>query len=342
VTPYVIHFNLNIQRELPRATILSAGYVGTRGHHILAQLESNPASAARCLEIAANLPAGQGCGPYGEDQIYPNGLGPGVTAYGTRPHSITSGRFKDEGILDFTSDPYNITIVNSDYNAFEASLTKHLGVSQFQASYTWAKSIDDGSGDTDGINPFNPRSSRSLSSFDMAQNFVISYGFSTPKLLNHAAYLRESLGGWELTGITRFTSGLPVTISENQDQSLAGLYGVDTPDWDGKKIAKFNPRSTSARTYFNASQFSLEALGTFGSSNRRFFSGPGLNNWDMAARKVFQLHDQYSLELRAEFFNVFNHAQFNNPDGNFSAADFGEVSSARDPRIGQVAARFSF
>ena len=340
MTPYVIQFNLNIQRELPGASILSAGYVGTVGHHLLAQLESNPGIASTCLAVAAALPAGQGCGPYGEDQIY--ALPNGTNVNGTRPHSVTSGDFLSQGILNFTSNPYNITMVNSAYHGFEVSLSKHIGFAQFLAAYTWSKSIDDGSGDTDGINPFNPRRSRSLSAFDMPQNFVISYGFTLPKLQGSNALIRQSIGGWELTGITRFTTGLPITISENQDQSLVGSGGIDTPDWNGKQIAKFNPRSSSARTYFNASQFSLEALGTFGSANRRFFIGPGLNNWDTALRKFVQFRDHYSVEFRAEFFNVMNHAQFYNPDGNFSAADFGEVGSARDPRIGQVALRFAF
>ncbi len=337
-TPYVIQFNLNVQRELPGAAILSASYVGTRGHHLLAQVESNPGIAASCLQIAAELPVGQGCGPYGEDQIY--ALPGGGSADGTRIHSVTSGRFLSQGLLDFTSNPYNTTIVNSDYNALQLSVVKHLGFSQFLASYTWSKSIDDGSGDTDSINPFFPRRSRALSAFDMGHNFVVSYGVELPGFRTQRALVRKPLGGWELTGITRFTTGLPITMSENMDQSLSGLR--DTPDWDGKAIAKSNPRSTSARTYFNSDQFSLQALGTFGSSSQRFFHGPGLDNWDVALRKSTQIYEGYSLEFRAEFFNVFNHTQFNNPDGNQSAADFGEVSTARDPRIGQVALRFAF
>jgi hypothetical protein len=340
VTPYIIQFNFNIQRELPGSTILSLAYVGTRGHHILGQMESNPGNAALCLQVASELPTGQGCGPHGEDQIYQ--MPGGAAVNGTRPHSVTSGDFLSQGLLDFTSNPYNITIVNSDYNAFQSSVTKHTGFSQFQVSYTWAKSIDDGSGDTDAINPFNPHLSRSLSAFDMAQNLVISYGVDLPKFEGSSAPVRLSLGGWQLTGITRFTTGLPVTISENIDQSLAGTGGIDTPNWDGQPIKRFNPRSTPTHTYFNASQFSLEPLGTFGNANRRFFSGPGINNWDMALRKIVPIHDQYSLEFRAEFFNLMNHAQFNNPSGNQSSASFGQVTSARDPRIGQVAMRFAF
>lgn len=339
-TPTVLQFNLTFQRELPGSTILTAGYVGSRGHHLLSQIESNPGSAARCLQIAALLPAGQGCGPGGEDEIYE--LPDGSFAYGTRPHSVTSGRYLSEGLLDFADNAYNATSGNSDYNAFEASLAKTNGFSHFLVSYTWSKSIDDTSGPTDQVNPFNPRLSRSLSAFDMAQNFVVSYGLEMPKFRGSNALVRGIAGNWELTGITRFTTGLPVTISQGGDRSLAGTGGIDTPDWDGKRIVTLDPRATPQHRYFSASQFSRQPLGTFGNANRRFFHGPGINDWSMALRKVVPIGDRFSMELRGEFFNVFNHTQFNNPNGNQSRASFGQVGTARDPRIGQLAVRITF
>ncbi len=340
VTPVVLQFNFTIERELPGSAILTAGYVGSRGHHLLSQTESNPGNRERCLQIAALLPAGQGCGPNGEDQIYnlPDGqspMAPGRTA-------STSGNFVSLGRLDFTTNPYNGTFGNSDYNAFELSLNKQVGFAHFLAGYTWAKSIDDTSGPTEPVDPYNPQKSRALSAFDMAQNFVVSYELQLPKFNNSNALVRSTAGGWELTGITRFTTGLPVTLSQDGDRSLSGVGGIDTPNWDGKTIKKFNPRSSTGRTYFDASQFSLQDLGTEGSATRRFFHGPGLNNWDMALRKSIQIENRYSVEFRAEFFNVFNHTQFQNPGGNQSSASFGQVSTARDPRIGQVALRFAF
>lgn len=339
VTPYVLQFNLNIQRELPGSTIVSLGYVGSRGHHLLAQEESNPGIAATCLQLAAELPAGQGCGPHGEDQIYQ--LPGGGTVNGTRPHSVTSGDFLSQGLLDFTGNDYNTTIGNSDYNSLQASLTKQMGISRFQASYTWSKSLDNASGNKDSINPFDPNFTRGLSLFNMAQNLTISYAVAMPKFQGSSALVRNTIGGWELTGITRFTSGLPVNIRNPTDRCLCALF-LDTPDWDGKTVKKYDPRSSAKNIYFNTAGFSLEPLGTLGTSPRRFFSGPGLNNWDVALRKTVPIHERYSFEFRAEFFNVMNHAQFNLPQGSFASASFGRVTSARDPRIGQVALRFAF
>lgn len=338
-TPTILQFNATIQRELPGAAILTIGYVGTRGHHLLSESETNPGNPTLCLAIAAALPAGQGCGPHGEDTIYntPTGI-----VYGTRPHSITSGQYKAQGILDFASNSYNGTYGDSDYNSLQMSLNKHFGFAQFLASYTFSKSIDDTSGPTEAVNPFNHRLSRSLSAFDLPQNFVVSYSVDMPKFRGSNAILRNTAGGWSLAGITRLTTGLPVTISQRLDQSLLGTGGIDLPNWDGNPVAKLNPRATSTRSYFNASQFSLQPLGTIGNSSRRFFHGPGINNTDVALRKSVQVEGRFGLEFRAEFFNVFNHTQFQNPAGRQGASNFGRVSSARDPRIGQVALRLTF
>jgi hypothetical protein len=82
------------------------------------------------------------------------------------------------------------------------------------------------------------------------------------------------------------------------------------------------------------------ALGTFGTANRRFFHGPGFNNTDFGILKRTVIHENYAFDLRFEFFNIFNHAQFKNPDGNIDNSTFGQITSARDPRIGQVSAKF--
>jgi len=81
-------------------------------------------------------------------------------------------------------------------------------------------------------------------------------------------------------------------------------------------------------------------LGTFGTSNRRFFHGPGFNNTDFGILKRTTIHENYAFDIRVEFFNIFNHAQFKNPDGNIDDQNFGTVTQARDPRIGQVSAKF--
>jgi hypothetical protein len=336
--PYSGQFNFNIQREVTNTTVLTVGYVGSRGRHLLSTIESNPGNPATCLLIATLMPAGQGCGQFGEDTIYnvPNG----PTFNGTRPYSVTSGRGLANGQLDFQSNTWEATVANSTYNALQASLEKKLGDLRFLAAYTWSKSLDNSSGFYDQINPFNPNNTRALSTFDITHNFVISYSYDLPFARSAHGVQGKLLSGWTVSGITRFTTGLPVTLSESDDASLCGCGGVDLPNYNGQRIHFFDPRKTGG-LYFSPDPFSAETLGVAGNANRRFFHGPGLNNWDFALHKNTRLTERTALEFRAEFFNLFNHAQFTNPSGDILGS-FGVVGDTRDARIGQLALKLSF
>jgi hypothetical protein len=242
----------------------------------------------------------------------------------------------------FAAVTYQKTIGNSAYNAFDVSL-RHTGRSlDLQLAYSYGKSLDESSSLAEAVNPLNPSLSRALSAFDMRQNLVASYDWKLPL---------GKLKGWSLSGITRFTTGLPVTLFNNNDTSLLGTIpnginndGVDTPDFTpGNLAVNTNPRN--GRAAFNTSLFSLPALGQIGTAARRFFYGPGMANFDMALHKTVQLAEARSIELRIEAFNVFNHAQFFGAaavNGNISSASFGQIVSAQPPREIQLAARFRF
>jgi hypothetical protein len=174
----------------------------------------------------------------------------------------------------------------------------------------------------------------------MTHNFVASYRYEIPR--TH---------GIALSGVTRFSSGFPVTLFNNNDTSLLGTIpngvnnnGVDTPDYTpGALAVNTNPRSGAAA--FNTSLFNLPALGELGTAARRFFYGPGIENFDMSIEKKFRWTETKSMQLRIEAFNVFNHAQFYGPaavDGNISSTNFGQIVSAASPRLVQIAARFHF
>jgi hypothetical protein len=218
----------------------------------------------------------------------------------------------------------------------------------FLASYTYIKALDDGSSEVDQVNPLNNRLSKGLSAYDMAHNFVFSYNYELP--FDRLFHEGRATRGWILSGITRFTTGLPVTIQDTSDIALIGNNNVgntgsttDEPNIvPGKILANKNPRS--GMPYFNTSLFSQETLGQVGNANWRFFHGPGISNFDMALLKDLRLTESKSLQFRAEFFNIFNHAQFTNPDGEYLdlASTFGFVTHAQSPRIGQLAVKFIF
>jgi hypothetical protein len=343
--PYAEHFNFTLQREFARSTILSLGYVGTQGHRLYTGVDNNPGSAAKCEAISAQMaitnPGATPCGTYGADVIY--NLGNGTNAYGTRPYSVTSGRFLNIGELDFGDNSWYSAMANSNYNSLQTSLQRSVGAFTFLAAYTYSKSLDNASGMGDSTNPFNYRVSKALSTFDMTHNFVLSYNYTLPlEKLTTSGALRKFLQGWQVSGITRFTTGLPITLGESGDHSLCDCGGVDVPNYNNQPIQFSNPRTSANHQYFSTSQFSEEAIGVPGDASRRFFHGPGLNNWDLAAHKVTNVSERLKLEFRAEFFNVFNHTQFNAPSGSISSSTFGEVTSAANPRIGQMALKLYF
>jgi hypothetical protein len=146
-------------------------------------------------------------------------------------------------------------------------------------------------------------------------------------------------------GISRFAQGFPITLSEGGlDISLVGSPSTDVPNIVGPVVTQ-NARNggpNGPNTYFLPSAFAAQPLGTFGDANRRFIIGPGILNTDFSLQKDVMITERTSLMIRGEFFNIFNHTQFNNPSGNFASSNFGVVTSARDPRIGQVSMRFSF
>jgi hypothetical protein len=332
--PYEEHYDFTTERQIGNSSLFTIAYLGTAGHHLIAQVEANPGNAALCL-------ATPGCGPFGEDSIYT--LANGQSVNGTRPHSVTSGRFLSEGRLDFSSNDFTSTTANSDYNALQVTFERRVGAVRLLGAYTWSKSIDDASALNEMVNPFNASLSRSISTFDVTHSFVLNYTWDLPfEKLTSSRVGRTFLGGWALSGITRFATGLPITMGENDDGSLCGCGGVDFPNYNGQAIETFDPRASATHQYFDTSPFSLETVGVAGNSARRFFYGPGTINFDMALQKTFLLREGVGLEYRAEFFNAFNQANFMNPSGTINSSTFGDVRSAQAPRILQMALKLRF
>ena len=329
--PYVSSYMFSIQRQLTPQTLLTMSYVGNQGHHILTLVSANPGNPSLCLSL-------DGCGPFGEDSAYVNNSG--QTVQGTR-----IGQGSDYG--ENTADK---SIANSNYNALETTLRYQHHGSQLLLSYTYAKSIDQGSNLGEQLNPIDPRQSRTISAWDLKHDLIASYTLALPI----AALLRKSnrfTEQWGLSGTTRFATGLPVTLFDNSDNSLIGTLGngannylLDTPQYKPGPF-RINTNGRNGRPAFDTSLFSEETLGQLGNAKRRIFYGPGIDNFDLTLRKDLRLADQRSLEFRVEAFNAFNHAQFYGPasvDGQIENPDFGAIVAAAAPRLMQLAAKFSF
>ena len=329
--PYAEDYNFTIQRELSKSTVLTIAFVGTQGHRLIAQYAANPGNPALCQQLNA-LGATPTCGPNGEQTTYT--LPDGSQVFGTRDSL---------GPAFGSGNTFTANIANSNYNSLQISAERKASDVTFLLAYTWSKAIDNSSGFNDWVNFTNYRLSRSLSSYDLTHNFVASYNWAVPFDRAFSALPRRLTQGWQFIGISRFSTGFPISMRQSSgDLSLIGESSTDTPDRVGPVQIQDprNPGPNGANTYFLPDAFASQQYGRFGTSSRRFFHGPGILNTDFALLKDTRITESMALEFRAEFFNLFNHTQFNNPSGNFSSSNFGVVTSARDPRIGQFSMKF--
>ncbi len=344
--PYTEEYMLSVERGIGSNTVLSVNYVGTQGHRLLVLEEANPGDPALCLALSNpnNLVPGQTpCGPFGEDSQYVTSAN---SPYGTKTFLGTRGPLGS----NFGSNANQATVGNSNYNALQVTLRHNSKRLSVLAGYTYSKSQDQSSNPGEGINPINPSLSKALSAFDVKHNFVVSYNYRIPfeALFRASNHWTE---GWEVSGITHFTSGLPVTLINFGDNSLLGTepnginnFGIDEPDYLGGAL-HLNQNPRNGLPYFDTTQFPDNALGTPGTAKRRFFHGPGLDNYDIALLKNLRLTESKSLQFRIEGLNVFNHAQFFGPqsvDGNIASSTLGQVVSAESPRLVQLGAKFFF
>jgi hypothetical protein len=278
--PYINNYMLSLQREITRNVVLTVSYVGNQGHHLLTLVSANVGNPSLCLSLP-------GCAPFGEDGTYTNAAGQAV-----RGIRVGQGSAYGESTADKS-------IANSNYNALQATLKyQHVG-SSLLLSYTYGKSIDQGSNLGEQLDPVDPRHSRAISAYDLKHDFVATYGVALPfdTLLHRSNRLTS---GWTLSGTTRFASGLPVTLSDNSDNSLLGTLGngannflIDTPQYIPGNL-QINKNGRTGRLAFNTASFPEEILGVQGNAKRRVFYGPGIDNYDASLQKSIRIRDSKS------------------------------------------------
>jgi len=339
--PYIDSYMLSLQRQIASDTLLTMNYVGNQGHNILMLLPTNPGNQALCLGLSQPrevAPGSSTCGPFGEDSPY-------ISKAGLKYQGTRVGLGPDYG-----SETAQKTIGNSNYNALEIMLRHTAHGSEFLLGYTYGKSIDQGSNLGEELNPLNTSLTRAISAFDMTQDFVASYTVALPF---ERLFLRVSrfATGWSISGTTRFSTGFPVTLLDDSDNSLLGTLGngvnnllLDTPQYTPGPL-HMNTNGRNGRPEFNTTIFHEETLGQLGNARRRFFYGPGIDNTDLTLGKMLFLGGSKSIEFRLEAFNAFNHTQFYGPsavDGQIEDPNFSKIVSASPPRLLQLAVKFGF
>ncbi|PYV43501.1 MAG: hypothetical protein DMG06_10350, partial [Acidobacteria bacterium] len=313
LAPTAHQWSFGLQHELFTQTVLSVMYVGTAGTHQRIQRDINQPAMDNPLR----------------GQTSPNNIRP---------------------LPGFASITYGENSTSSNYHSLQVNLrsNNYHGLTS-QVAYTCSHAIDY-SGTADFANVVNAddiRADRGNSDFDRRHILGINYVYDLPFFKN-ASGPKRMLGGWQISGITSFSTGSPFTVTSPGDP--AGIGKTVRANLIG------NPNNglKTAEAYFDASAFaSVPSVGSatgatgFGNSARNVVSGAGSNQWNIFLFKNFSgipflTKEGANLQFRAEFFNAFNHTQFTNYFLTFGAAGFGGASGARDPRILQFGLKFLF
>jgi hypothetical protein len=297
--PTTQKWSLDIQRQFPAQVLLDVGYAGSHGAHLLYAKNIN--------QISPTLAVAQGT-------VSANSLVP-YQGFGTINTYHTGG--------------------NSSYNGLQASVVRQWasGLS-FQVAYTYSKSMDD------AVTPMNALAPQmnewALSTYDRKHVLVFNYVYSLPFFKSAAVWERAALAGWQVSGITSFESGNPLTVLLSVDRAGIGTT-TQRPEQVGKP-----QRLGGLHDFFNTAAFGLPAQGTFGNASRSVVRGPGIEDFDISAGKDWGLPERATLQFRAQSFNVFNHGQFNSVGTTFGSATFGQVTGANDPRLIQLGLHLLF
>jgi len=319
-----------------------------------------------------NLANAYACGPFFEDSSFnlpantiPNGfklhlpygsvssVGPGnpaITLVGLRPFSspncqpTTGVGCPTDGNEIFSSIFSEDTVAHSNYNSLQSLFEKRFSHGlQFQASYTYSKSLDNASSFEEILNPLNFNSTYGPSLFDSRHRFVFNYVWQLP-IPKKEGFAGKALNGWEVSGIYTYQSGFPILINNCDDQELQGsTLGFECP---GKpdllgKIKTHDPRK-GGNVFSDLTLFTDSATGVIGNSPRTLCCNPAISNWDFGVFKTTPVNEKLRLEFRTEIFNIFNHTQFYGVDGGTSNTTFGQPQKIRDPRLVQFALKLIF
>ena len=320
--PTVQKWSLSVQREILPETTAMIGYVGTRGTHLLGNLELNQ-PAPNALVADGSIPT---------DTVRP--------------------------FQGFSSIQGWANIFSSNYNSLQASLVHRLkhGVS-FQASYTYSKALTDNSGPN--AYPSFPQDSNNIqgeygpADFDLTHILTFNYSWDLPFFKGTHGIAKAALDGWQLSGITSFQSGQPLTVIFFGDPAGVGFFGKERPNQLANPFiagsVAANPGCTAPTrvhtrdNWFNPCAFLGQTPGTFGDEHRGGVRGPHAQNWDVSLMKNFVLHEALSLQFRAEAFNVFNHPNLGGPDTAIDdGQNFSKILGSLSPRILQMSLALKF
>jgi hypothetical protein len=330
--PASYQWSLGVQHSLGARTVASISYVGNTNRYQSDRTEYNLPPQANLIPII---------------------------------NGVAGANYATSGVPypGFRSIRLSTNEANSHYHGLQLDVNSQIGKDLFlRAFYTYSKTIDPGTGNTAGSNGgsggqdlqnvSNPylgwKYDLGPSGFDRTHNAVVNFIYDIPFFRhNDNRLVRTAIGGWEVSGIITLESGLPLNIGLSGAQSGNGLpNATNRPDLVSKISYPQTVSTTGQQViqYINPASFAKPAIGAFGDLGHNAARGPGRDNWNISLFKSFVFSETRGsrLEFRAETFNVWNHTQFNQTSTNFGSGNFGQFTSAFDPRIMQVGLKLYF
>jgi hypothetical protein len=323
--PYYQDFNLGVQQQVRPGTVLEIGYVGSVGRQLLGERDVNqPTLQARAANPTAYVTA--------------------VVPYA--------------GYSWFAS---RIPAYSSSYNSLQVAVQHHtqngltLGI-----AYTWGRTLANQSNDrdTETYDTYNPSIDYGPTTLNQPQTFVANYVYELPFYREQHGLVGHALGGWQLSGITQFVSGQSLTVRQSADNfdcqtpfgattgCIPGTYpggiNIDPSDIAPRPDQIAPMRVVKKQAQWFAPTSFADAIGHFGNSTNGNLLGPGIELWDLSAIKNINIGERYRLQFRGEFFNAFNHTNFDAVTVNIDSASAGQVTSTHDPRQIQLGGKFYF
>jgi len=324
-TESYMDFNLSVQQQLRPNTVAEIAYVGTLGRHLLGERDLNqPTLAERAADPTAWVTA--------------------VVPY--RGYSWFASRIPE---------------YSSNYNSLQVSLNHRIADAlTVGIAYTWSKTLTNQSNDrgTETYDTYNPRLDYGPASLNQPQTFIANYVYNLPFYSRQNGLVGHTLGGWELSGITEFASGQSFSALQQADNfdcqtpagatsgCVSGTYpggiNIDPSDIAPRPdvVAPVHMPKTQQQ-WFSTGSFS-DAVGHFGDASNGLLLGPGIELWDLSAIKNFDLGERAKLQFRGEFFNAFNHTDFDSVNQRLGETSFGQVTSTHDPRQIQLGGKVTF
>jgi hypothetical protein len=310
-TPTVESYTLRVEQEIAQDTSLSVGYVGSHGYHELLSIDANTPVPTICPTLC---PAG-----------YPSGIYYNPTSTLANPALANSTTWFSYG--------------TSLYNGLEVDARHRLQSGlQFRGVYTYSKSLDDGDNLNTSIatnspaftaNPHDPKADWGRASFDVGHTAVINATYDLPFAKQADNNLvRNLFGDWQLSGIETIQSGLPFTPQLGYNPSNDGdSRNPVRPSWNtdfAGSLIEGGPHQ-----YFDPNAFAPPPAGTYGNVGRNILGGPGLIETDLSLAKMMSFTERFHAQFKAEFFNLFNHTNFNTPNAVvFTSATAGPSATA--------------